>query len=82
MKYNSFGHVYRKYDKEKVQVFKTFDENGNVDEYKYFYNNAGKLLYSIYKNPRLWKRIDERSWGTVYMILLGMFIKISLMNMI
>ncbi|MCT4320649.1 hypothetical protein [Elizabethkingia anophelis] len=62
MKYNSFSHVYKNYDKEKLNILKTLDKEGVVDEYKYFYNDKGKLIYRIYKNPNSWKQIDEHSW--------------------
>ncbi|WP_312089740.1 hypothetical protein [Chryseobacterium sp.] len=62
-KYDFFRHTYKKFKNNKLQTLKEYDENGTVDEYKYFYNENGKLKYRIYKNPNSWKQEEERSWS-------------------
>lgn len=58
-----FRHTYKKYDKGKLTTLKEFDEDGTVNEYKYYYNDKGKLKYRIYKNPNSWKEEGKRSWS-------------------
>lgn len=58
-----FRHTYKKFDENQLKILKEFDENGTIDEYKYFYNTQGKLNYRIYKNPNSWKNEGERTWS-------------------
>lgn len=58
-----FRHTYKKYDKDQLTTLKEFEEDGTVDEYKYFYDKDGNLSFSIYKNPNSWKNVGERSWS-------------------
>ncbi|WP_226065471.1 hypothetical protein [Kaistella polysaccharea] len=46
-----------------MTTLKEFDEDGTVNEYKYYYNDKGKLKYRIYKNPNSWKEEGKRSWS-------------------
>lgn len=62
-KFNSFSHLYKQYKDGKLMLSKSFNEKGNIDEYRYYYNAHGKLAYRTYKNPNSWKNTGERSWS-------------------
>lgn len=73
--YGFFIHRYKRYDDDgKLIRLKSYDDYGVTDEYIYRYNEKGKLLYRIYKNPNTWKKTGEKSWsfgahdsmGTIY----------------
>ncbi|WP_124641803.1 MULTISPECIES: hypothetical protein [Amniculibacterium] len=58
-----FRYTYKKFENDKLKTLKEYDENGTIDEYKYFYNESGKLKYRIYKNPNSWQQKGERTWS-------------------
>ena len=60
---NFFRHTYKKIEDGKLNTLKIFDKNGSVNEYKYYYNENGKLKYRIYKNPNSWLEINENTWS-------------------
>ena len=58
-----FNYRYMRYDQKGNLIRqKNIDEYGTIDEYIFKYNNYGKLLYRIYKNPNSYKKVGERSW--------------------
>jgi hypothetical protein len=64
LEYGIFSFKYKRFDKEgKLIRLKSLDDYGNTDEYIYKYNNQGKLLFRIYKNPDSWKELGEGSWS-------------------
>lgn len=60
---NHFSHYYNKYKNGKVIRSKKFDEDGFVDEYINHYNDKGKIVYKICKNPSIWKKLEGNSWS-------------------
>ncbi|MCR9182543.1 MAG: hypothetical protein NXH73_06425 [Flavobacteriaceae bacterium] len=63
-KFNFFNYKYKKYDQEGNLIrLKSIDEYGTMDEYIFNYNNNGKLLYRIYKNPNSWKQEKPGTWS-------------------
>mgnify|MGYP003674821643 CR=1 FL=1 len=59
-----YNYLYKRYDENgKLIRQKRIDEYGAIDEYIFKYNNNGKLLCRIYKNPNSYKKIGERSWS-------------------
>lgn len=61
LKSNSFYHTLKKYENGKVIRTKSYDENGNIDEYIFQYNENGKPMSRIHKNPNTWKNYDDKS---------------------
>lgn len=60
-KSNSFSHHLIKYEKGKKIRTKSYDEAGNIDEYIFQYNENGKPISRIHKNPNTWKNYDDKS---------------------
>nr|WP_315246613.1 hypothetical protein [uncultured Flavobacterium sp.] len=61
LRLNLFTHKYKKYKNGKIITIKRFDDYGTVNEYVNNYNDKGKLLCIIYKNPNSWKK-SGNSW--------------------
>lgn len=57
-----FWHTFEKFKDKKLDTYKIMDEYGIVNEYKYYYNSAGKLSYRYYKNPNIWKKTEEDNY--------------------
>ncbi len=59
-----YNYRYKRYDANgKLIRQKSIDEYGTIDEYIFKYNDSGKLLYRIYKNPNSYRKVGERSWS-------------------
>lgn len=59
-----YNYRYKRYDENgKLIRQKSIDEYGTIDEYIFKYNDSGKLLYRIYKNPNSYRKVGERSWS-------------------
>jgi len=59
-----YNYRYKRYNENgKLIRQKRIDEYGAIDEYIFKYNDNGKLLYRIYKNPNSYRKIGERSWS-------------------
>lgn len=59
-----YNYRYKRYDENGNLIRqKRIDEYGTIDEYIFKYNNSGKLLYRIYKNPNSYRKVGERSWS-------------------
>jgi hypothetical protein len=59
-----YNYRYMRYDENgKLIRQKSIDEYGTIDEYIFKYNDSGKLLYRVYKNPNSWKQKSERTWS-------------------
>lgn len=59
-----YNYRYKRYDENgKLIRQKSIDKYGTIDEYIFKYNDGGKLLYRIYKNPNSWKQESERTWS-------------------
>ena len=59
-----YNYQYKRYDENgKLIRQKSIDEYGTIDEYIFKYNDGGKLLYRIYKNPNSYRKVGERTWS-------------------
>lgn len=60
---NRFKHTFKQYQNNKLVRTKMFNEYGDVEEFVNYYNEKGKLDFTIHKNPNSWKKIDDNSWS-------------------
>lgn len=60
---NSFSHTYKKIKDGKITLLKEYDKYGVIDEYRYHYNENGKLAYRVYKDPNSWRKEDEKTFS-------------------
>ena len=63
--FDLFVHRYKRYDENKKVIReKSINQYGILKEYIFKYNDNGKLLYRIYKNPYSYKKVENGwSWG-------------------